>query len=68
MADFDALKKETDELILKTFVFFEQVATNAGSYWRKHVTVGDLECCEFNKKEKYAILRLKNYNFHLVLI
>lgn len=32
--------------------------------WRKFLDVGSLEVSEFNKKKKYVILSLKDYNFH----
>ncbi|MCL5011184.1 MAG: hypothetical protein M1127_03200 [Patescibacteria group bacterium] len=55
------------QLVMRTFLSFEQVIKNVSRYWRKHVSVGELECYEFNKKEKFAILRLKKYVFHPVV-
>jgi len=33
----------------------------APKYWRKYFTVGDMELVEWNEKEKYGILRLRNF-------
>jgi len=32
--------------------------------WRKFVDVGTLETSQFNEKEKYIIIRFKDYKFH----
>jgi len=55
------------QLLMRTFTSFERVLKNAPQYWRKHVSIGELECCEFNKKEKFAILRLRNYKLHPIV-
>ena len=36
----------------------------APKIWRKMVTIGELEIAQLNEKEKYIILRVKNYKFH----
>lgn len=55
------------QLIMKTFTSLERVLKNVPRYWRKHVSVGELECHEINKKKKFATIRLKNYKFHPVV-
>lgn len=35
--------------------------------WRKFVDTGDIEIPDFNNKEKYVIVWLKNYKFHPVM-
>lgn len=41
-------------------VFFEE----APKIWRKHWTVGELNPIKLDEKEKYGILRVKNFNLH----
>ncbi|MDD5433773.1 MAG: hypothetical protein PHE77_03945 [Candidatus Pacebacteria bacterium] len=55
------------QLLMRTFTSLERVLKNAPHYWKKHVSIGDLECSEFNKKEKFAIIRLRNYKLHPVV-
>ena len=33
----------------------------AQKYWRKYFTVGEIESVEWNEKERYSILRLRNF-------
>ncbi|MDD5433774.1 MAG: hypothetical protein PHE77_03950 [Candidatus Pacebacteria bacterium] len=56
-----------DQFFMKTFVSIDRMAKNAPAYWKKHLSVGEIETYEFNKKEKYFILRLSNYAFHPVV-
>lgn len=36
----------------------------AGKNWKKFLDVGEIEISEFNEKEKFVIISLKNYQFH----
>jgi predicted hydrocarbon binding protein len=40
------------------------VFEEANKSWKKFLDVGEIESVEYNEKERYAILRLKNYKFH----
>ncbi len=53
-----------EKILLKYFISLRVVFEVARDRWRKHYSVGDLEPIEFNEKEKYAILRLKNFSGH----
>lgn len=49
------------KFLIRYFFSLEKLAKEAPKIWRKHYTVGDLEVAEINEKEKYVILRLKNF-------
>jgi len=51
-------------LFMQYFVSIDSTANAAPKIWRKLYSVGDLEMAELNKKEKYAILRIKNFKIH----
>ncbi len=42
----------------------EKVFQESAKTWKKFVDVGTLEPYKFNEKEKYIILRFKDYRFH----
>lgn len=42
----------------------QKVFEEASKTWSKFLDCGKLEPYEYNAKERYAILRLKDYNFH----
>jgi hypothetical protein len=48
-------------LFMKYFVSIERAAKEISKMWRKHYTTGDLKIIEYDKKKKYAILRLKDF-------
>ena len=53
------------KLFIKYFFSVEKVFyEESPKMWRKHWTIGELEPVEFNQKEKYGIIRLKNFNIH----
>ena len=35
--------------------------------WKKHYSIGNLKVIEFDKKKRYFILRLENFNLHPIL-
>lgn len=53
-----------NKIILKNFVSLDKVLKNTHNYWHEHVSVGDLKCVEYNKKDKRIVLQLENYRFH----
>ena len=53
------------KLFVRFFLSLERVFfKEAPRIWQKHWTVGELVPVELNEKKKYAILRLKNFDFH----
>ena len=53
------------KLFIKYFFSAEKVFyEESPKMWQKHWTIGELEPVEFNQKEKYGIIRLKNFNIH----
>lgn len=50
--------------LLVKFISLERLFKEASKIWRKFLDVGTLEPREFNRKEKYSIIRLKDYKFH----
>lgn len=52
------------KLLMKYFLSLEKVFKECSKYWEKHFDVGELEASEFNKKEKYIVIKVKKYKFH----
>ena len=52
------------KLFLKFFVSLENAFKHAAKYWKKHFDFGEMEPCQFNKKEKYTIVRLHGFEVH----
>ena len=50
-------------IFMKYFISLPRVVKEVPRIWRKHYTVGDLKSIELNEKEKYAILRLENFQY-----
>jgi len=42
----------------------ERILKEASRTWRKFMDIGALEFVEYNKKEKYAVARIKDYKTH----
>lgn len=55
------------KFLMRYFLTLKQTYERSPSYWPTHYTVGALEAPEFNEKERYFILRLKNFNLHPLL-
>jgi len=54
--------------LMVKYLLSPQIAFKAaGELWKKHLDFGELEAREFNKKEKYIVLRVKGYKFHPLL-
>ncbi len=53
--------------MLKYFLKLDRVFQEAAKYWKKHYTIGTLEPLEIDEKQKFAILRLKEFKVHPIL-
>ncbi len=51
-------------MLVKTFISIKKVFEESPKYWKKHYDFGVLESYEINEKEKYVMLRLKEYKLH----
>ena len=51
-------------LFMGHLVSLEKITKEAPKMWRKYFTLGDFNIVEFNKEEKYVILRIENYRLH----
>ena len=55
-------------LIVKTFTryFFslQKMAEKSEIFWNKYYTVGNLKVTELNEKEKYGVMKLKDFKLH----
>lgn len=49
------------KIFMKYFSSLDLVAEQLPNMWRKHYTIGELEMPEYSRKEKYIILRVKNF-------
>ncbi len=52
------------KLLMKYFLPLRRTLKEVPEYWRKYFDFGELEAHELNEKEKYLVLRLKNYKGH----
>ncbi len=55
------------KMFFKYFTSPKKVFEKASFYWDKHFDFAALEPVEYNKKEKYVIVRVKGYKFHPLL-
>jgi len=53
-----------EKIFMKYFSSLDLIAKQAPGMWRKHYTIGDLEAADSNEKERYTVLRLKNFKIH----
>jgi hypothetical protein len=51
-------------MILKYFFSPQKAFQETPKYWRKNFDIGELETYEFNEKERYMIVRIKNFKLH----
>ena len=49
------------KMLMRYFVSTEQTLKFSPKYWGRHYSVGELEIAEFHDKEKYAIVRVKDF-------
>jgi len=54
-----------ERLLVKYFASFSILIKGVPQMWQSHYTIGNLEVIEANEKEKYVILRLKDFTAHL---
>ena len=55
------------KLLMKYLLTLKQTYEKSPGYWTKHYTVGELKTPEHNEKEKYLVIRLKEYKFHPII-
>lgn len=55
------------KIVLRYFTSLEKTCREAGVYWKKHYSRGEMEVDEFNEEKKYVVFRLKNFKIHPVL-
>lgn len=55
-------------LLMQHFVKIEKSFKMAPIYWRKHFDFSEMEVAGFSEKEKYGIIRLKNFHKYHPLI
>ncbi|MDP3982043.1 MAG: hypothetical protein Q8P70_00605 [bacterium] len=55
------------KMLMKYFLSIQQTYKQSAQYWPAHYTIGKLETPEFNEKEQYMIIRLKDFSVHPVL-
>ncbi len=54
-------------LFMKFFISLDVAAKNAQRMWREHYKFGKLSIPEYNRKEKYAILRVEDFKTHIFI-
>jgi len=52
------------KILTDFFASIDTILEKAPRYWKKYFDFGELKIVEHNKEKKYAIIRLKGYNFH----
>lgn len=55
------------KIMMKYFISLRRCFSEAGNFWRKYYTVGNLKTEELNEKEHSAILVLRNFTGHPLL-
>lgn len=54
-------------LLMKYFISPERSFKESPKYWQGHYDFGTLEAAEFDEKEKYLVIRVKEYKFHPII-
>lgn len=52
------------KILLRYFISIDYLLNKAPKLWKKHLDFGELKVEEFNRNEKYAILKIKDYDIH----
>lgn len=52
------------KVLLKYLTSLNNLTSNVSVAWRKAYSIGNLQLILFNRKEKYTILRLENFDIH----
>ena len=55
------------KLLMKYFLTIDMTYKESPKYWEKHYTVGNLEAPGYSLKEKYFIVRLRDFKVHPIL-
>jgi hypothetical protein len=55
------------KMLLSYFLTLKKSLEEAPIYWEKHYTAGEIEFIKLDEKEKYFIIRLKNFKIHPIL-
>lgn len=55
------------KFLMRYFLALEQTYKKSSEYWPTHYTTGELAAPDFNEKEKYLVLRLRDFNVHPAL-
>ena len=54
-------------IMMRYFLSVSMPFRESPRYWKKNYDFGELEASEFNEKEKYVVLQVKNFKFHPVM-
>lgn len=52
------------KILSRYFVSLFKIFQTAPMHWKKYFTIGEMEPYQLNEKEKYLIVRLKNFKIH----
>ncbi|MEA3458255.1 MAG: hypothetical protein U9R21_06205 [Candidatus Thermoplasmatota archaeon] len=55
------------KLLMRFFVSFKKIITEAPRYWTKHYTIGSLEVINLDEETKDVTIRLKDFEIHPIL-
>ncbi|PIS38801.1 MAG: hypothetical protein COT34_01730 [Candidatus Nealsonbacteria bacterium CG08_land_8_20_14_0_20_43_11] len=55
------------KVYIKYFLSLQKTFNAVPQYWKKFETCGELELYKLNEKEKYLVMRLKNYDIHPIM-
>lgn len=55
------------KMLMKYMISPKKIFETTPVFWEEHFDFGKLECVEFNDKEKYSILRLREYKMHSIM-
>jgi len=64
MGKFNSQTSLIIRLFLKYFGSLKMLAKQAPTMWKNYYSSGNLEVTEVNKKERYVILKIKNFKLH----
>lgn len=64
MGEFNSKFSLVVRLFMKYFVSIKAIAKQAPKMWKKLYSIGELEITEINEKEKYTVLKIKNFKLH----
>jgi len=64
MGRFNSQTSLIIRLFLKYFGSLKMLAKQAPTMWKNYYSLGSLEVTEVNEKERYVILKIKNFKLH----